>query len=133
MRKTICLVPSVLNEAGALDKFLKYHSWVDEIIILDSGSTDATEEVCSRYGRRIIKRPVNGNYNQRSAFAVTQTKADWVFFADPDEFITNDPGTKHGELYRYDSTLLFNAIRNYPTGYQESFNTIKKDIIIIWK
>ncbi|PIR95877.1 hypothetical protein COT93_00020 [Candidatus Falkowbacteria bacterium CG10_big_fil_rev_8_21_14_0_10_37_18] len=50
-----------------------------------------------------------------------------------DEFITNDPGTKHGELYRYDSTLLFNAIRNYPTGYQESFNTIKKDIIVIWK
>lgn len=88
MRKTICLTPSALNEAGALDKFLKYHSWVDEIIILDSGSTDSTKEVCSRYGRQIIKCPVNGNYNQRSAFAITQTKADWVFFADPDEFIT---------------------------------------------
>jgi len=50
-----------------------------------------------------------------------------------DEFITNDPGTRHGELYRYDSTLLFNAIRNYPTGYQGAFNTIKKDIIVVWK
>lgn len=32
------------------------------------------------------------------------------------EFITNDNGTQRGELYRYDQQLLFNAIRDYPTG-----------------
>lgn len=88
MKKRICLTLNVLNEAEALDKFLKYHSWADEIIIFDSGSTDKTGEVCSRYGRRIIKcPPLNGNFNQRAAFIITQTKADWILFLAPDEFV----------------------------------------------
>ena len=88
MRKRICLPISVLNEAEALDKFLKYHFWADEIIAFDSGSTDKTEEICNHYGRRVIKCPLNGNYNQRAAFMLTQTKADWVLFIAPDEFVT---------------------------------------------
>jgi hypothetical protein len=32
------------------------------------------------------------------------------------EFITNDPGTKRGFHYRYNEKVLYNAIRNYPTG-----------------
>ena len=32
------------------------------------------------------------------------------------EFITNDPGTRKGENYRYTEEVLFNAIRDYPTG-----------------
>lgn len=33
-----------------------------------------------------------------------------------DEFITNDPGTRRGENYRYKTALLFAALRDYPTG-----------------
>lgn len=88
MKKKICLPLSVLNEAEALDKFLKYHSWADEIIVFDSGSTDRTEEVCKRYACRIVKCSLNGNYNQRAAFILTQTKADWILFIAPDEFVT---------------------------------------------
>jgi hypothetical protein len=32
------------------------------------------------------------------------------------EFVTNDPGTRRGEGYRYDESVLFAAIRDYPTG-----------------
>ena len=90
MKKTICLVPSVLNEAQSLDKFLKHHSWVDEIIVVDSGSRDNSESVCKAYNRKFIFRSVNGNYNQRAAWVVKQTTADWVFFIDPDEFISEE-------------------------------------------
>jgi len=88
MRMKLCLTGSALNEAEALDKFLQYHSWADEIIVIDSGSTDKTKEVCSFYSRRLVRQQLNGNYNQRSAWVINQTKADWVFFIDPDEFIT---------------------------------------------
>jgi len=49
------------------------------------------------------------------------------------EFITNDPGTRNGELYRYDATILYEAIRDYPTGYHEIINEIEKNMIVISK
>jgi len=49
------------------------------------------------------------------------------------EFITNDPGTKRGEAYRYNETVLFEAIRAYPTGYHEPIDKIEKNIIIVSK
>ena len=49
------------------------------------------------------------------------------------EFITNDPGTKRGEGYRYDEKVLYNALMDYPTGYHEPIVQIKKDIIVVGK
>lgn len=49
------------------------------------------------------------------------------------ELITNDPGTKNGELYRYDATLLYAAIRDYPTGYHEIITSIGKNMIVVSK
>lgn len=49
------------------------------------------------------------------------------------KFITNDPGTGNGELYRYDATLLYAAIRDYPTGYHEIIKEIGKNMIVINK
>lgn len=48
-------------------------------------------------------------------------------------FITNDPGTRNGELYQYDMDLFFSAIRDYPTGYHEPIDKIQKNMIIVWK
>ncbi|MDO8592801.1 MAG: C39 family peptidase [bacterium] len=49
------------------------------------------------------------------------------------QFITNDPGTRNGELYLYDDAVLFEAIRDYPTGYHEIINQIEKNMIVISK
>ena len=49
------------------------------------------------------------------------------------EFITNDPGTRNGELYRYDATILYAAIRDYPTGYHEIIQKIEKNMIVVSK
>lgn len=48
-------------------------------------------------------------------------------------FITNDPGTKRGESYRYNINTLYKAINDYPTGYHKENKTIQKNIIIISK
>ncbi|NQV00931.1 MAG: C39 family peptidase [Parcubacteria group bacterium] len=49
------------------------------------------------------------------------------------EFITNDPGTRRGEEYRYNQDVLYNAIRDYPTGYHELIERIEKVMIVVWK
>ena len=53
--------------------------------------------------------------------------------ADKDVFITNDPGTRMGENYEYDSSIFFAAIRDYPTGHHEVISEIEKNIIVVEK
>ncbi len=49
------------------------------------------------------------------------------------EFIVNDNGTKRGELYRYDQDVMYNAIRDYPTGDHLPITKIEKNMIVVWK
>lgn len=53
--------------------------------------------------------------------------------SDRDVFITNDPGTRAGELYEYDYDIFFEAIRDYPTGYHAPIDEVEKSMIIVWK
>lgn len=47
------------------------------------------------------------------------------------EFITNDPGTRHGEHYRYNEDVLFNAIRDYPTGDHQPITQHTRSMITV--
>jgi len=47
------------------------------------------------------------------------------------EFITNDPGTKRGEAYRYDYRVLENAIADYPSGYKEPSSRTETAMIVV--
>ncbi len=49
------------------------------------------------------------------------------------EFITNDPGTRKGENYRYNEELFFNAIRDYLCGYHVPITETHKNIIVVKK
>lgn len=49
------------------------------------------------------------------------------------EFIVNDSGTSRGELFRYAEDVIMNAIYDYPTGYHEPVNELRKAMIIVKK
>lgn len=49
------------------------------------------------------------------------------------EFITNDPGTRYGENYRYAEAVIFDAIRPYATGFHEPFPAGEKEMIVVGK
>lgn len=49
------------------------------------------------------------------------------------EFITNDPGTKRGEGYRYNYQILENAIVDYPTGLNEPISQVRTAMIVVYK
>lgn len=50
-----------------------------------------------------------------------------------DEFITNDPGTRRGEGYRYKTAVIMEAITVYPTGYKEPIVDFSKKILAVEK
>lgn len=90
MRKTICLIAGSKNEAKALPKFFEHHDWVDEILVMDSFSTDDTTAICTKYGRSYCQAEMAGNANVRHNLALQTAKSDWIMLIDPDEFISND-------------------------------------------
>lgn len=47
------------------------------------------------------------------------------------EFIMNDPGTKFGESYRYKKSVLFDAIRDYPTGNHVPISSMDKNMVVV--
>ncbi len=59
----------------------------DEILVVDSFSTDSTEEICARYNVNFIKHPFSGHIQQKN-FAAGQASHDWVLSLDADEALT---------------------------------------------
>lgn len=76
------------NEEKNIEACIKSASFADEIVVIDSGSTDATQAKAEALGARFVVHPMGetGFAGQRN-FALTQTKAEWVLFLDADERI----------------------------------------------
>ncbi|MES2517926.1 MAG: glycosyltransferase family 2 protein [Bacteroidota bacterium] len=84
----ISVVIITLNEERIIERTLKaIHSWVDEIIVVDSGSTDRTLEIAQQYKCKTMYRKFDGDGPQKY-FGVNQTVNDWVFVLDADEEVT---------------------------------------------
>lgn len=61
----------------------------DEIVVVDSNSTDSTVEICSRYGCRIASRPFSGYGSQRQ-FATSLATHRYILSIDADEVLSED-------------------------------------------
>ncbi len=75
-----------LNEEENLPRAIESVKWADEILVVDSGSTDKTVQIARNMGARVIERPWPG-YGQQKNFAQTQTSNDWVLSLDADEVV----------------------------------------------
>ena len=72
------------NEEDNIRGCLESLKWCDEIVVVDSFSTDGTVEICRGYTDRVIQRPWAG-YRDQKAFAHSQATREWVFLVDADE------------------------------------------------
>ena len=75
------------NEEKRIAKCLESVSFADEILVVDSGSTDRTVEIAKQYGARVIEQPWLG-YGRQKQFAVDQAEHDWVLCLDADEWLS---------------------------------------------
>jgi glycosyltransferase involved in cell wall biosynthesis len=75
------------NAAAQLDACLESLRFADEILVVDSGSTDATREIAARHGARIVDCEWRG-FGLQKRHAVEQARHDWVFCVDADERAT---------------------------------------------
>lgn len=76
-----------LNEADHVGAAIESASWADEVIVVDSGSTDETVAIARAKGARVEARAWTGYVDQKN-FAAGLARYDWIFSLDADERIT---------------------------------------------
>jgi glycosyltransferase involved in cell wall biosynthesis len=92
-RELLSVVVTTFNNADTLDACLQGVSWADEIVVLDSGSTDATAAIAAHYGARIHIQPFAGYSVQKQA-AIDLASHRWVLLLDSDESLDADAAGK---------------------------------------
>ena len=77
-----------LNEEKRIERCLKSLDWVDEIVIIDSFSTDRTVDICKRYTQMVFQHVWPNNYAEQKTRAHEHASHDWILFLDADEVVT---------------------------------------------
>lgn len=109
---TISVALIVKNEADNLAACLRTVEWADEIVVMDSGSTDDTQKIAEAAGAKFYTNTEWPGFGKQRQLAQEKVTSDWVFWLDADERVT--PELKASILKAIktaDRTTVFNAIR----------------------
>src|ERR1043165_9998424 len=86
---SISVLLPTYNCAPIVRASLETVKWADEILVVDSYSTDGTLDICREFGARILQHEYINSAKQKN-WAASQCKCDWVLQIDADEVL--EPG-----------------------------------------
>lgn len=79
------------NEEENLPRCLEALTWCDDLVVLDSGSTDRTVEIARLFGSRVLSRPFDTFAEQRNfGLSAGDFRHEWVLHLDADEVVTDE-------------------------------------------
>ena len=113
---SLCMI--VKNEESCLGRCLEsVYRYMDEIIIVDTGSTDRTVEIAERYGARIYHHPWENDFSKHRNQSLSYATGDWILQLDADE-----------ELFAEDGPELQKVVKSGKADYYHCmFYDMKKD------
>jgi glycosyltransferase involved in cell wall biosynthesis len=97
-RPTVSAIVVCFNEEQHIAACLESLCWCDEIVVVDSFSTDRTVEICRRFTEKTIQRPWTGYGIQK----MSQATKEWVLSVDADERVTPELKKEIDEALRRD-------------------------------
>ena len=118
---TISACMIVKNEEEMLRDCLEsIRDWVDEIILVDTGSTDRTVEIAKEYGAKVFFQEWEGNFSKHRNFSLQHAQSDWIFIIDADErFVVEDLPLLRPALNSDDYSVLSINVYNVYKGSEE--------------
>jgi tetratricopeptide (TPR) repeat protein len=124
-RTTVSACLIVKNEEELLPDCLKsIRDWVDEIVVVDTGSGDGTVAIAKSYGARVFHQAWSKDFSRHRNYSISKATGDWIFIIDADEeFEQEDIPLLRQAIsqndYRIISINVFNMNRR--TGEYTSF------------
>lgn len=89
LRLSLCMI--VRDEQQMLPRCLAAVAGaVDEIVIVDTGSTDATIEIARSFGARVIERAWTGSFAEARNVSFDAARGDWLMYLDADELLVRE-------------------------------------------
>ena len=101
MRKTLSVAIITRNEEANLERTLGSVAWADEIVVLDCGSSDRTEEISRKFRARFFVEEWKGFAAQKNS-ALEKCACDWLLSLDADEALSDELAKEIWELLEGD-------------------------------
>lgn len=105
-RQPLSVAIITLNAAAQLEACLQSVRFADEIVVVDSGSSDGTPDLAVRHGARVVHQDWLG-FGPQKQFAVEHASHDWVLCLDADERVTPELQVSIEDALKSPSTAAF--------------------------
>lgn len=105
----LSVIITTYNEEHNIEAVLESVKWADEIMVVDSYSTDQTVELAKRYTSNILQRPYTGPADQKN-WAIVRAKYEWVLLLDADERVRPKLKTEIQDLLA-EQTIPYDAFQ----------------------
>jgi len=130
MSPSISVVIITFNEEHNIKQCLDSVSLFDEIIIVDSGSTDQTIDIAEKHGAKVIRHDWLG-FGPQKQYAVNQASHDWVLSLDADEYLSSDliENIQNARLDNQSSAFAINR-RSFFLGKEVKYSGWSPDWVI---
>jgi glycosyltransferase involved in cell wall biosynthesis len=129
-QKLTVIIPSY-NEEQNIERCLKSVSWADEILLVDSFSTDRTLKIAKKYTPRILQHEYQNSAAQKN-WAIPQAGHEWVLLVDCDETVSKPLGdeirTLLGQDPAKDGYWIFR--NNYLLGKRVKYSGWGRDSVL---
>ena len=97
VKLSLCMI--VRDNEGTIRPCLEsIRPWVDEMIVVDTGSTDRTPEICRELGARVEHFPWCDDFSAARNESLKYARGEWIFWMDSDDTVPADCGRKLREL-----------------------------------
>ncbi|RAJ13161.1 glycosyltransferase family 2 protein [Olleya aquimaris] len=116
--KTLTVIIPTYNEENYLENALRSVRFADQIIVVDSMSTDKTVEIAERYNCKVLSRKFDNFSNQKN-HALQYATGEWILFIDADERVPN--ALKQEIIAAMNSNKHAGYKLNFPHFYMNRF------------
>lgn len=135
--KIAVTIPSKNSEKKITNCLVSIKDWADEIIVLDSESTDKTAEIARGFGAKVFIHPFLGSWAKERNFGAEQATCDWILSLDTDEVVSEDfkkkcdeilPNTKYAAFKFWRKNFFLGHPFRYGGWYHKSQHLYNKKV-----